>query len=145
MGKTQLIQFLEGAGEKPYRQLVEYHIKRTPTKQLQQAVLDEISIAPEKIKPMMMGYIDVVNEQLGYNSEFWAQATCRQAFDEIIKIAMAIFQNDIVIASLEDALAERNHDLSFQLFQIPTVSFAYSASTQKKQRKFMGIRKGLLG
>ena len=34
---------------------------------------------------------------------------------------------------------------SDQLFQIATVSFAYSASLQRKQSKFMGIRKGILG
>jgi hypothetical protein len=145
MSKSQLIEFLDGAGEKPYRQLVEYHIKRTPTKKLQQAVLGESTIVPEKLKPMMMSYIDTVNEQLGYNSSFWAQATCHQAFEEIIKIAITILQPDINIDSVEGALKPKNHELSFQLFQIPTLSFAYSASTQRKQREFMGIRKGLFG
>ncbi len=145
MSKSQLIEFLDGAGEKPYRKLVEYHIKRTPTKKLQQAVLDEIKLAPRKLEPTMMDYIDAVNEQLGYNSAFWEQTSCRQAFEKIIKIAVTTFQLDINIDSVEDALKPMNHGLSFQLFQIPTVSFAYSASTQRKQRKFMGIRKGLLG
>ena len=145
MSKSQLIEFLDGAGEKSYRQLIEYHIKRTPTKELQKVVFGESTILPEKLRPMVMDYIDTVNEQLGYNSQFWARATCLEAFEKIINIALTTFHPDINIESVEDALNPKNHEISFQLFQIPTLSFAYSASTQKNQRKFMGIRKGLLG
>lgn len=145
MSKSQLIEFLDGAGEKPYRKLVEYHIKKTPTKILRQAILGECASVPEKLRPMMIDYIDAVNEKLGYDNVFWAQSTCRQAFEELIKIALSILGPDTNIDSVEDALNPKNHGLSFQLFQIPTLSFAYSASKQRKQRKFMGIRKGLLG
>ena len=48
-------------------------------------------------------------------------------------------------ASVNEALEPSNHELAFGLFQICTLSFAYSASIQRKQRKFMGIRKGIFG
>ena len=47
------------------------------------------------------------------------------------------------IKSIESSFEAKNQEIAFQIFQIAALSFAYSASTQKKQRKFMGIRKGL--
>ena len=44
---------------------------------------------------------------------------------------------------LDDAMKPENHDLAFQLFQIPTHNFAYAAGKKREQRRFMGIRKGI--
>ena len=43
------------------------------------------------------------------------------------------------IKSIEASFGSENQEIAFQIFQITTLSFAYSASTQKKQQKFMGI------
>ena len=107
--------------------------------------MGETELLPQHLRPSIVDYIDATNSRFGYDSEFWAQATCRQAFDEIINVAIEMLPLDSVIASIKDALNPKNHGLAFQLFQIPTLSFAYSASSQRKQRKFMGIRKGLFG
>lgn len=145
MRKSQIIEFLEGAGDKPYRKLIEYHIKKSSTQKLMQAGLGESNLLPEELKPMAINYIDSVNAQLGYNGIFWAEATCQQAFERLIGIAFSVFKTELHMDSIEDALKPENQELSFCLFQIPTLSFAYSASTQRKQRKFMGIRKGIFG
>jgi len=139
MTQSQLLDFLNGAGDKPYRELVQYHIKRTSTRDLQKAVLGETSLLPEWLQSSIVTYIDETNDRFGYDSVFWAQATCRQAFEAIMNVAIKVLPMGSVIASIDDALNPKNHEMAFQLFQIPTLSFAYSASTQRKQRKFMGM------
>ena len=143
--ENQLEEFLSGAGKRPYRELIQYHIKRTATRDLQNAVLGETQMLPTNHQAFVMEFIDVINLQFGYDQAFWSRATCRQAFDAIINVAMDTFPINDRISSVAEALQKENHSFAFQLFQIPTLSFAYSASTQRKQRKFMGIRKGLFG
>lgn len=137
------MEFLNGASERPYRELIQYHIKRTPSQDLRKAVLGETSMLPRKLQADIINYIDATNLRFSYDQSFWRKATCREAFEKIIKVAIAALPISDRISSLEQALEAGNHTLTFQLFQIPTLSFAYSASTQRKQRKFMGIRKGL--
>lgn len=145
MDESQLTQFLKGAGSKPYRDLIAYHIKWQSVKKLQRAAVGEWSLLLKQLQPFVETYIDAVNLRLGYDKNFWESATCQQAFEEIIGIALQVFPLDGKINDVKDALKPENHELSFQLLQILTLNFAYSASTQRKQRKFMGIRKGLFG
>jgi hypothetical protein len=86
-----------------------------------------------------MNYIDETNERFGNDKVFWESANCQRAFYEIIETAIEILPMHERIASIDDALRPENQELAFQLFQITTLSFAYSASTQRAQRKFMGI------
>lgn len=140
-----LSEFMEGAADRPYRELIQHHIKKQSTSKLQQAGVGEASLLPEELQPMVMDYIDETNSQLSYDQNFWTNATCRYAFEEIMEIAINFLPIQNRISTIESAFKPENQELAFQLFQIPTISFAYSASTQKKQRKFMGIRKGIFG
>jgi len=104
LAQSQLSAFLTGSGSnKPYRELVQYHIKRQSTKQLQLAVLGETSLLPEVYQPTIMSYIDATNNQLGASGNFWMQTTCRQAFEQIMNIAIEVLPLDGVITSVEDA------------------------------------------
>ena len=144
MRRKILSEFMEGAGHRPYRELIQHHIKKQSASKLQQAVLGEASLLPEELQSMVMDYIDKTNSRLSYDQNFWANASCRQAFEQIMEIAINFLpiQNFI---SFESAFEPENQEIAFQLFQIPTLSFAYSASTQRTLRKFMGIRKGIFG
>lgn len=140
-----LSEFIEGTADRPYRELIQYHIKRQSTAKLQQAVLGEAALLPEELQQLVVDYIDKTNSQLAYNRDFWANASCRHAFEKIIEIAINFLPIQDQISTIESTFKVENQELAFQLFQIPTLSFAYSASTQKEQRKIMGIRKGILG
>ena len=107
--------------------------------------MGETLLLPENFQPFVMGYIDVVNARLARDKRFWDTATCRAAFEAIMEIAVDVFPLSGIIHCVEDALKPENDALAFQLLQIPTLSLAYSASTQRKQRRFMGIRKGFFG
>jgi len=145
MPNSQLQEFLDGGGSRPYRELVQHHVNRTPVRQLQMAVMGEAARCPITLSPdVVMEFIDLTGAQLGYDKEFWKLATCREALDRIVDIA-ALYLPREAFGGLDDTLLPANHDLVFCLFQIATLSFAYSASLQRKQRKFMGIRKGILG
>ena len=140
-----LSEFMEGAADRPYRELIQHHIKKQSTSKLQQAVVGEASLLPEELQPMVMDYIDETNSQLFYDQDFWTNASCRHAFEEIMEIAINFLPIQNQISTIESAFKPENQELAFQLFQIATISFAYSASTQRKQRKFMGIRKCIFG
>ena len=92
-----------------------------------------------------MDYIDITNIRFSSDQAFWKEANCKQAFETIIETAINFLPIKDHIPTIQAAYERENQELAFQLFQIPTLSFAYSASTQKAQRKFMGIKKGILG
>ena len=135
--------FLKGAGDKPYRKLVEYHIKRAHPERLRQAGKGEIDLLPVHLQPLSMEYIDGLNHRFANDKHFWKTASCQEAFALIIEAAMELLPIDQKITTLEDAFSPENQELAYGLFQIATLNFAYSASFQRKQRKFMGIRKGI--
>lgn len=90
-----------------------------------------------------MEFIDAANFKFGYDAHFWRYADCKTAFGWIIQLAInELPLGDWMTAEI-DAYKPENQELAFNLFQIVTLNFAYSASTNAKQRKFMGIRKGL--
>ena len=121
--KSQLDEFLKGAGQRPYRQLVEHHLRRKSVPDLQQAVIGETDLLPQQVRPFVMGYIDVTNRQLAYDQEFWSRVTCREAFEAIIEIAIESMPIGDKVASVNEALEPSNHELAFGLFQICTLSF----------------------
>ena len=144
MNKSPIADLLTNAGDRPYRGLVEQHLRRLSTEQLRLAAAGESLKLPEPLQGESMAYVDAVNNRVAHDREFWAHATCKDAYDLFIAIANEHFS---VLAELraEAPSLELEDDLAFALFQIPTVSFAYSASTQRAQRKFMGVRKGIFG
>jgi hypothetical protein len=144
---------LQKMGTLPYRKHVEYLIREHSTDILYQraragiAMISEVcpSIAPQ-IQPRMAGFIDHVNERFGLNWYFWQSATCEQAAWSLIDAGIEFLPVQPVLTKAEDALVPGpNQMLAYILYQVPTMSFAYSASTQRAQRKFMGIRKGIFG
>lgn len=145
MPKSRIAELIEGAGSKPYRALVEHHVRRQSEHQLRTASLGEIDQLPEDLRPRVMTFIDVVNERVGYDREFWATANCREAYDRFVELAAEVFRGHTFVGVPGDPLWLEDEELAFQLFQIPTLSFAYSASSQRAQRRFMGIRKSILG
>jgi hypothetical protein len=68
-----------------------------------------------------------------------------RSLDRFIKLAIDVFADEEFIGQPDDPLWLQDEELAMQLFQIPTLSFAYSASSQRAQRRFMGIRKGIFG
>src|SRR6266508_1972179 len=104
MARSQLADFLEGAGSKPYRDLIEYHLKRQSTAQLQQGALGESTMLPENLQPSVMGYIDAANTRFGYDKQFWETATCQSAFESIVQLAIEVMNLAPTIASVTDAL-----------------------------------------
>ena len=104
-----------------------------------------VEFLPEDAQKHVIEFIDAVNERIGYDQHFWKYGDVNTAFGFIIQEAIKTLNVGQWISAERDAYQPENHELAFNLFQIATLSFAYSASMDKKQRKFMGVRKGLLG
>ena len=145
MVESRLVQFMRDAGDRPYRDLVEHHLQRQSEHQLRDAAMGETLLLPAELQPHAMAYIDAVNETIGCDRGFWATATCREALGRLIDAAFDSFPISRSISSKTAMLEPENQNLTFQFFEIATLSFAYSASSQQAQRRFMGIRKNRLG
>ena len=139
MGKSELAEFMDGAASRPYRELVEHHLQRESEYQMRLAVSWECSQLPEHMQTNAITFIDVAN-QLAYNRQFWATETCRDAYNRFIKIAVDVFDDKAFVGATNNPFWLQDEELGFRLFQIQTLSFAYSAISQRKMRRFMGIR-----
>ncbi len=140
-----LSNFLENSGNKPYRELIQHHIKASPEKKIMEGCLGTINFLPPLIRHNMMAFIDEINFQFATNKYFWESADCNQALNSFIDVAIDVLPLSDYFSSPEQALNPENQDLAFNIFQICTLNFAYSAYSQPKQRKFMGIKKGCWG
>lgn len=136
-----LTKFLMDAGDKPYRALVQHHLRKQSVERLRQAMLGELESLPQQFKPQVEEFIDRANEKLAYDKTFWKSATVQEAFNTIMELSTKIFSNNPIKES--GALSPENHELAMGLFQILTMNFAYSAAGDKNMRKSTGIRKGL--
>ena len=138
-------EFLQGTGGRPYRDLIETQMRRLPTDRLMAACNGEIQGLPAAVRGGIEFYVDQLNSRFGYDQGFWKTFDCNAAFYAIMDVAIASLPIQDSIPSARYALNDENQELAFSLFQIATLSFACSASTQRAQRKFMGIRKGIFG
>lgn len=142
MSEGILSEFLDGAGDMPFRNLVQALIGKLSTMKLSQFFIGEVLNLPRSMLPKLELYIDAINERFGYDKEFWEEVTCLDAFIKFMFIAFEFLPISDRIKSIESSFDVENQEIAFGIFQLTTLSFAHSASTQKKQRKFMGIRKG---
>ena len=121
--QTQLQEFLNGASEKPYRELIQYHIKHMATRDLQNAVLGETQMLPPNLQEFIMGYVDATNVQFGHDQTFWAEARCLQAFDAIMNVAINAMPIRDRISSTTEARKTSNHNLAFSTLPDPDSQF----------------------
>ena len=151
-----LLNFLEDSGEKPYRELVEYYLRRAPNmEQLMLAITGEWKMQPEKIhEGKRLKFIDTCDNEFAYDKSFWNEESCRSAFGKIILIAVPelglqdwIIDPENFWVSFEvgevdiNYIKEEKQEACFGLFQIVTQNFTCDAYQNKQRRKFMGIRK----
>ena len=106
---------------------------------MRQAAMGEASRLPKELQPMVESYIDELNEQLLRRREFWQKSTCRDAVNAVLDVCNEhlglSFELPVDVAKMSGV----EQELALELFQIATLSFAYSAVDQPAARKFMGI------
>lgn len=114
---------------KPFNQLIKYHLKRQKDKRiLREAVNDTIAMLPESAFEIAIGFIDIWNDR-GYDKSLWSKDTS-EVFLAIVEDARSL---------LSSAGIPIDDETLFNMFQIVVLSYAYSASDQRKMRKFIGI------
>ncbi len=129
--------------ENYYRDLVQEQMRKLSESDLWKAGIFEISNLPKEFQPYAEGFIDKLNTEYGYDKEFWMSLKVSDAFDKILKIALDYFPFTEDVDSVTNMYDEEYQEVAFSIFQIITLGFAYSACSQKKQRIFMGIKKGI--
>jgi len=141
VGKIDLIDFLKGIKAKPYKNLIEYHIRRHDTSALLQGCVATISLLPIEYQASMEDFIDHMNVYSS-NKAFW-NYSCYDVFNIIVLDAYSYYRiGKKSVYSLDDDIPQEDHEFLFNLFQTITLSFAYSASLNTEFRKFIDIKKG---
>ena len=134
-----LSRFLLDAGERPFREFVRHHVERQSATQIRRAAVAEASTLPKDLQPMVESYTDELNEQLLVRREFWQKSTCRDAVNTVLGLCNKhlglSFELPVDVAKMSGV----EQELALALFQIATLSFAYTAADQRAARKFMGI------
>jgi len=142
---SALSELLGNAGDRPYKELVEYHVKKTPIERIMLAISGTASLLPDECNKLLIEFIDAANEKLGYDQHFWKFSDIKTAFGKIIQLAISSLPLQAAISCEADAYLYNNHELAFNLFQVITLNFAYSAIQSRDMRKFIGIKKGFFG
>lgn len=136
---SEFRSFLADAGDRPYRELIRHHIDRQSKSQLQAAGAGELESLGPEMKARGIDFVDDLNSALARDRDFWKTATCRGAYERVVAVANRTFGRD----ADPERLLETDPSLAWCLFQISTISFAYSASDQRAQQRFMGIARGV--
>ena len=134
---------LAETGESPYREVIQHFIDEKSSSRLRDEAVDEESLLPYHLKETVAAYLQSLSLRLAEDRGYWRTATCREALETIVEVAMEVLPIETMIATKEDAFREENQALVFRLFKIANLSFAHSASVLPKQRKLMGIHNHL--
>jgi len=114
---------------RPFYRLVEYHLQRQRNAdEFKNAIIGTTQMLPPSARPLVEPFIDRWNLSV-YDKEFW-QTDASQVFSRIVDDARVILQT---------ADAPTDDEILFNMFQIVTLTYAYSASRQAKMRKFIGM------
>lgn len=143
MASQALLDFVDGVGSKPYRKLVEEHLRAKSSEELLEALRMQLELLPPEVRTHITHFLDLARTRLGNDPSFWSSASCRQAADLISGIVGEALPTDKFIDAFASAIRDGRADPSLVFFEMATLNFASLASYQSEWRKVMGIRKGL--
>jgi len=129
MTKVDLRVLREGYRGKPFRELVEYHLRRMGQDQRTNAVLGTVELLSPSAKPLAEKFIDRWSIP-AWDQEFWDTDTA-SVFNDIIEDARKV---------LIEAGATIDDDTLFNMFNVVVMNFACRAHDQPKVRELIGGR-----
>ena len=128
---------LKREGDRPYRDLVEDQVRSQSSARLAAGCLGTVPGLPAGNEEQVVTYIDLCDLVFGNDTSFWESATCTDAFEAVLGIALETLSLGDSFCTPRDALKPKNEAVSFAIFQLPTFNFAYLASTRRQQRECM--------
>ena len=136
-------QFIVSVANRSYRKLVAERMMDKSESQLGEAVREAESMLPERLRPLVPGYLDAARDKFLRSKLFWEASTCREALANILELAGEVIDDDDVWRCHKQPFGE-DVDVAAALFEVSTASFAYAAGQGQDQRRLMGIKKGWL-
>ncbi len=113
---------------KRYAELVEYHLKQQNQDDRIRAIESTTAMLRPSVRRLVMRFIDQQNAR-ALDRDFW-QKDCASVLDEVTADAKRL---------VETTGEHVDDETLFNLFNIITMNYAYSAWSQPKMREFMGI------
>ena len=107
----RLDEFLSEAGERPYRELVQHHIRKENSQQLMAAAAGEACLLPKELQPEVMSFVDALNGTLPISEYFWRTATCQDAVNAVLGIANQHFGLNMRVPVHPSSMSEVDQEL----------------------------------
>ena len=136
---TPMSDLLEREGDRPYRDLIEAQVRSQPAARLAVGCLGTIPGLPAGNDERVVTYIDLCDLVFGNDTNFWESATCTDAFEAVLGIALDTLSLGDSFRTPRDALKPENEAVALVIFRLPTMNFAYLASSRRQQRECMGM------
>ncbi len=145
MAQDEFEQYIRSVAKRPYRKVVEERVRSTEAAQLADALRAAETRFPQRLQAYLPLYLEAAGDRFLGSRLFWQVSTCREAFANILELATeAMPDDDGVRQAYKEPFADGG-DLAHHLFEVPTASFAQAAAASRRQRHFMGIKKGVWG
>ena len=129
MQSVNLSDFRSGIAGRPFRAFVQHHINKQSSQSRRSAVAAIPGMLPAAAQGLPERFVDRWNSR-AYERSFW-EMDCALVLDEVIADARAEF---------ESLGIEPDDWILFNMFQLVTLNFAYSAEKEPGFRSFAGLK-----
>lgn len=123
-------EFREKVRGTSYRELIEYHLRRHPAEEVQEALREVLRVLPEEGNEVAAELASSWSERLG-EEDLWDR-DCADVAEEITREAREL---------LEVRGAPADQDVLFDLFEVVTLNYARAAHEHEVVRRTVGIRR----
>lgn len=128
-------EFLEKVQGTSYRELIEYHVRSHPAREVREALREVLRVLPEEADAVASELASRWSDRLS-QEELW-ERDCAEVAEEIAGEARR---------GLEARGASPSQDVLFDLFEVVTLNYARAAHEHESVRRAMGVRRrGWLG
>ncbi len=130
MEPINIRDFREGLQGRPFRSLIQHHLNSQSPADRLKGFNATLLLLPSEVQPTVEAFIDQWNER-ARDRELW-ETDCAAIFDEIVGDARLLVRQ---LGVVED------DDTLFNMFQVVTLNYAYSADHERSFRQFTGLTK----
>jgi len=129
--------------DRPFRKLIEDRLRRLDSSD-PASLSDQASASlSDAIQVHLPAYRQALEHKFLRSKLFWEVSTCREAIANILEVAAETIPEAGIRAAIRRPLAGETA-VPAALFEVATSVFVGAAYHDRKQRRFMAIRKGWL-
>jgi len=142
MAAWTLKEFLDDAGDKPYRELIEGQVREKSPEEILAALHHELEYLPPWLMAHIEKFLKLLRTRPGTDQTFWTTATCRTAEAMITEAMGQAVPSEELLDAFAVTIRDARKELTLCMFQIATLNFAHWATCQPDFRRMIEIQEG---